>query len=353
MSDYSALDRTLHRIILGPAAMGEILGDIDAGFSRGAVPVEAPVFVTGLARAGTTVLMRALHASSAFASLTYADMPMVMAPNLWARISRIGRKERVLRERAHGDGVMVDFDAPEALEEVFWRTHAGRDYIRPDGLVPHQPDADMVAAYRGWIGRICHRYGKVRYLAKNNNLLLRLAPLAAALPQAVFLVPVRDPLAQAASLRAQHARFAHADRFTADYMRWLVHHEFGPDQRPYVLPGQPVPDGPRDRIDYWLTLWLAAYGWIEAAMSARPEQIRPVVYEALGRDPEAWSAVARLAGLPPTPPAVPFRPVVSSAEGEEDADPALLERARSLYAALAARAAAPAVTSSAAPPRQT
>lgn len=340
MSDYSALDRMLHRIVLGSAAMGEMLGDLDAGFARGAAPARTPVFVTGLARAGTTVLMRALHDLGDFASLTYADMPMVMAPNFWARISRTGRKARVARERAHGDGVMVDFDAPEALEEVFWRSHAGRAYIRPDGLVPHVPDADMLAAYRAWLARICHRYGKPRYLAKNNNLMLRLGPLARALPDAVFLVPVREPLAQAESLRAQHARFAGADRFTRDYMRWLVHHEFGPDQRPYRLPGQPVPEGPRERVDYWLTLWLAAYGWLEAAMAAAPDRIRPVIYEALGRDPGAWERVARLAGLPPAPPSVPFRMPSATPVGEAAADPALLARARALYGALADRAAA-------------
>ena len=40
-----------------------------------------PVFVCGLARAGTTVFMRLLHASGAFASPTYRDMPFPLAPN--------------------------------------------------------------------------------------------------------------------------------------------------------------------------------------------------------------------------------------------------------------------------------
>ena len=155
MSDYSALDRVLHRIVLGGSAMGEILGDIDAALvGKAAAPVRDPVFVTGLARAGTTVLRRALHDSGQFASLTYADMPMVMAPNLWAKITGASRKERVAVERAHGDGVMVDVDAPEALEEVFWRSHCGRAYIRPDGLVPHVPDAETLAAYRAYQGSV-------------------------------------------------------------------------------------------------------------------------------------------------------------------------------------------------------
>jgi len=340
MSDYSTLDKLLHRVVLGAPVLGEMLGDMDGSMARGRRPAEAPVYVTGLARAGTTVLMRALHGSDAFASLTYADMPMVMAPNLWAKLSRRARTEGVARERAHGDGVMVDFDAPEALEEVFWRTHCGRDYIRPDALVPHTPDAETLDAYRDYIARVCHRYGRPRYLAKNNNLMLRLLPMVRALPDARFLVPVRDPLAQARSLRDQHARFQDSDAFTRSYMTWLVHHEFGADQRPFRLPDQPEPTGDRDRIGYWLMLWVACYGYladrIDAARAAGQDTVLPVIYERLGTDPGAWPRVAAFAGIAPG--AEPgFRPAPPPGD-DPDADPDLLARARALYGRLAAQA---------------
>ena len=45
------------------------------------------VFITGLARAGTTILLNALYKSNLFASLSYSDMPFVLAPNLWSKIS--------------------------------------------------------------------------------------------------------------------------------------------------------------------------------------------------------------------------------------------------------------------------
>ena len=334
MSDYSALDKVLHRIVLGGSAMGEILGDIDAAMvGKAAAPTRDPVFVTGLARAGTTVLMRALYESGQFASLTYADMPMVMAPNLWAKLTGASRKERVARERAHGDGVMVDFDAPEALEEVFWRSHCGRGYIRADALVPHVPDAETVALYRAYKGRVCHRYGKPRYLAKNNNMMLRLLPLARAMRDARILVPVRDPLAQAQSLMAQHARFGAADPFTRSYMTWLVHHEFGADQRPFRLPGQPEPAGDRGRVDYWLTEWVACYGYLAGQMETAAAEgltsIRPVVYERLGADPAVWAAVADFVGIDAG--ADPgFRPAPPPADPGA-ADPALLAEARAIY----------------------
>ncbi|NBB83643.1 MAG: hypothetical protein GVY28_09590 [Alphaproteobacteria bacterium] len=333
-AEYSALDRTLHKVILGNPMLDEALPALDARIARGAAPVRTPVYVTGLARAGTTVLMRALHGSGQFASLTYADMPFVLAPNLWALLSRAGRKDRTARERAHGDGLVVDFDAPEALEEVFWRTRCGGDYITRTGLVPHDPDAATIAAYRAFQARVCHRHGAARYLAKNNNLMLRLGPLARAMPDARFLVPVRDPIAQAQSLRAQHRRFGAADAFTRDYMRWLVHHEFGPDQRPYRLPGQPVPLGDPDRLEYWLVQWVACYGWLAGIIAAAPGNIRPVIYERL--DGAVWAEICAFTGLPADTPAA-FRPAPAPA-APEGLDPDLLAQARALYADLAAQA---------------
>ncbi|VFN06181.1 MAG: hypothetical protein BECKG1743F_GA0114225_111872, partial [Candidatus Kentron sp. G] len=131
MQDYSKLDRLLHRIVLGVPAVGEMLFDIErALFMDGPLGKNTTtnqtgqtVFVTGLARAGTTVLMRALYGSGEFASLTYSDMPFVMAPNLWYRISRRNKKERIKSERAHGDRIQVDFDSPEVLRPSKFEGH--------------------------------------------------------------------------------------------------------------------------------------------------------------------------------------------------------------------------------------
>src|SRR3546814_15140574 len=57
-------------------------------------------------------------------------MPMVMAPLLWSRISGAFRLDGHRQERAHGDGVLIDFDSPEALEEVLWRAFWPAKYTR-------------------------------------------------------------------------------------------------------------------------------------------------------------------------------------------------------------------------------
>ena len=69
------------------------------------------------------MLLNALHKSNLFASLSYSDMPFVLAPNLWSKIS-FNKRYSELKERAHGDGIKVSTESPEAFEEVFWKTFA-------------------------------------------------------------------------------------------------------------------------------------------------------------------------------------------------------------------------------------
>ena len=217
----------------------EVLHDMERGAFLKSAPIDEGrhVFVTGLARAGTTILMREIYASGEFGSLTYADMPFVLAPNFWHGISAKSRKAGVKAERAHGDGIEVDFHSPEALDEVYWRVFSGGDYILPDRLVPHSPDDEILAGYRDFIRLVLRRTGKTRYLSKNNNNLLRLDSLAKAFPDSVILIPVRDPRDHALSLLNQHNRFLDSDAFTRDYMGWLGHHEFGATHRPFAWDG--------------------------------------------------------------------------------------------------------------------
>ena len=206
VADYSLLDRVLHRLALGSTALAELSFDLEKQFARPSAQRRDAVYVTGLARAGTTALMRALHDNGQFASLTYDDMPFLLAPNLWAKLSGIDKRQRILQERAHGDGVQVDFDSPEALEGVFWRMQCGGDYIKPAFLQPHELSRPTLVQLGHYQSLVCRRYGRERYLAKNNNLMLRLSSMAAQQPDTTFLVVFRDPLAQARSLLQQHKR---------------------------------------------------------------------------------------------------------------------------------------------------
>ncbi|MEM6534636.1 MAG: sulfotransferase [Pseudomonadota bacterium] len=335
MSDYSFLERLSHRLALGNASLGEVLMDLESSLS--APPPNGferrhHVFVSGLARAGTTALMRALHASDQFASLTYRDMPFVLAPNLGQRF-RLGRGQgEDLRERAHGDGVMVNIDSPEALEEPFWRSFCGRDYIKSDRLVPHLVEVATLQKYRTFVGHVLSRYERARYLAKNNNAMLRLPALIKALPNATIVIPFRDPVAQSISLHRQHARFAEGhDAFTGEYMRLLGHHEFGPDHRPFVLGGQ-RPAGTPDSVNYWLSAWVLAYAHMLKQATDRPACI-PVAYEQIcAPDRKTWTRLSHKLAINPGVGAFNEAP---PREPAGEIDPALLRQARHIYQKLA------------------
>ncbi len=301
MSDYSFSDRLLHRLALASLMRAEMVHDIERGMFLKAAPADDGnhVFVCGLARAGTTILMREIHGSGAFGSLTYADMPFVLAPNLWRKMSGRGTEAGEKKERAHGDGIAVDYHSPEALDEVYWRIFAGEHYILKDRLIPHKPKKDLIAGYRDLIRLVLLRTGKARYLSKNNNMILRLPALAKAMPQALFLLPVRDPVSHALSLLGQHRRFRQADSFTQHYMQWLGHHEFGATHRPFVW-GEEQVTGDPDTPDYWLARWVSAHRALLAA-AQEGQNVLLIPSDDLARDPSLWPTIARRIGIDAAP----------------------------------------------------
>ena len=177
-----------------------------------------------------------------------------------------------------------------------------------------------------------------RHLSKNNNNILRLRTIAAILPEATILIPVRDPLDHAVSLMKQHANFIRQqarDRFVRDYMTFLVHHEFGLDHRPFRFSDEGMaalrslePDTP----DYWLELWCQAHVWLERTA---PGQAVFVPYEDLCRDPVVWQGIARLCGISTDGNEESL--VMAAPSGENPACQPRLDRARALYSRLRER----------------
>ena len=82
---------------------------------------ERPVFITALPRAGTPLLLECFASVPEFASHCYRDMPFVPIPCLWNRFSSNFQQAMESQERAHGDGMQIIPDSPEALEEVSWK----------------------------------------------------------------------------------------------------------------------------------------------------------------------------------------------------------------------------------------
>jgi len=276
MNDYGHLARLLHHLMLDSRIVrqftyeidqlvGEVIASRDSNVSAGA---GQHVFICGLARAGTSILLQTLHDSGEFRSLTYRDMPFVLAPRLWSKTKLRRGVPASNRERAHADGLTVSFDSPEAFEEVFWMTFSGEHYLRPDHLKDHEADEQLLTLFRRYIAAILApvlRGKNTRYLSKNNNNILRLTTLRRAFPDATILIPFRHPIDHAQSLCHQHHLFCklhEKDKFALRYMSWLGHYEFGLDHRPLKFSNSTASHDQGDSGDlptYWLKYWTVIY----------------------------------------------------------------------------------------------
>ena len=218
MNNYSWLEQKLHKFALSSQFMREATFDFESNNSSSFSSTGDHIFITGLARAGTTILLNALYKSNVFASLSYADMPFVLAPNLWSKIS-FRNKDLELKERAHGDGIKVSTESPEAFEEVFWKTFA-------------EEDDELEEKFRVYVGNILHKNKKERYLSKNNQNIKRINLINSFFSNSKILIPFREPIQHAYSLLTQHKRFieySKNDKFISKYMKWIGHTEFGPN----------------------------------------------------------------------------------------------------------------------------
>ncbi len=163
--DYSFLDRVLHRLALHYTPIADVSFDLDQASVHADVSdvrSRKHVFVSGLARAGTTLLMRTFHATGRFRSLTHRDMPFVLAPNLWRRMSRVSQRDLARAERAHGDNVLVDADSPESLDEVFWRIFAGNEYLEREQRRRTRPPEELIEKYVRYVSAILAASGLKR-----------------------------------------------------------------------------------------------------------------------------------------------------------------------------------------------
>ena len=343
-SAYSFLDRLLHRLALQSLSVAEMSFDLDQKMVQtdpDEIRSQRHVFVSGLARAGTTVLMRRFFDTGLYRSLTYRDMPFVLAPNLWRRVTSISKQEIKDVERAHGDNLLVNLDSPESLDEVFWRIFSGNEYIKKDYLKPHEPSHEVVENYVRYVNAILSPNSPHdrRYLSKNNNNILRLGSIHRAFPNALILIPFREPLQHANSLLRQHQHFSKLQaesHFTLSYMTWLGHHEFGLDHRPFRMGSIAPTQLATDSLDYWLLLWCQTYSWLEKSM---PTSALFTCYEDLCKNDDNWLRLATLADIPADHgTGSPFK--LSSRPIDAEIDQSIADQASEIYSRLVNQARA-------------
>ncbi|MFP3943701.1 MAG: sulfotransferase [Alphaproteobacteria bacterium] len=273
------------------------------------VAIDRPVYVCGLARSGTTILLETLSRHSRTASHCYGDYPFTFTPFWWNwLLARMPQEKTAPQERIHKDGILVTAESPEALEESLWMAFFPHlhDPHADNRLTEDTENPVFERFYRAHIRKLLLARGRSRYLAKGNYNLTRIPWLLKLFPDARFVVPVRDPVWHIASLMKQHRLFCDAERKTPallDHMRRVGHFEFGLDWRP-VNPGdtagmQRVLDlwNSGQEVRGWAAYWALIHRYVAAVAEVIPA-VHLVRYEDLCTRPnECVAAMLKHCGL--------------------------------------------------------
>ncbi len=272
----------------------QILGDLEyrAGADRlEACEIRMPVFLCGLPRSGSTILLECLARAPEVATNRYRDFPFPWIPLTWSRFQDRFGHSRPPAERILGDGIEITRESPEAMEEPLWETvlpnlhHPRRGHV----LDPELASPELERALQQHMRKILWLRGGSRYVSKGHYNSTRIAWLAHRFPDARFIVPVRHPAVQVASLAATHQRLldeADANGRIGNMLRAAGHYEFGPHRAPVnVQPYGAGIDEPADTgaAGFYAGQWAAVYHhlWTVAAQPALGDRILFVRHEAL------------------------------------------------------------------------
>ncbi len=261
------------------------LGNIESRYLAdrlAAIRVERPIYIAGLARSGTTILLEIVASHPEIATHQFRDFPPIFTPFAWNWwLNHIPLKQTEPVERAHADGIFVTPESPEAMEEMLWMAYFPHvhDPRCSNVLDASVSNPEFESFYRDHIKKLILARGGKRYASKENYNITRLEYLKKLFPDARFVVPIRHPAAHIASLIKQHRLFAEAHyrqpRALAHFRR-VGHFEFGADLRP-------INTGDSGRVEElqelwaqgketrgWARYWAMIYGFVADRLDAQP-----------------------------------------------------------------------------------
>lgn len=240
----TAADHALVQASRRLAPLLRFLGALEEDFCHAqleALRIEKPVFVAGLARSGTTMMLELLSQADGVATHRYRDFPFLFAPLAWSWLQeRLAPGAAAPVERPHRDRIEITRESAEAFEEPLWQAFfpAAHDPGRCHVLGPETRHPRFEAFFAAHLRKILWLRGGTRYVSKGNYNVARIGYLARLFPDARFVVPVREPLAHVHSLARQHelfCRYAAQDARVPPYLEAAGHYEFGPQRRPINL----------------------------------------------------------------------------------------------------------------------
>ncbi|ABS63275.1 conserved hypothetical protein [Parvibaculum lavamentivorans DS-1] len=265
------------------------------------IPVTSPVWVSGLARSGSTVLLELLAEHPQVATQRYRDFPPLFTPILWNKlVDYMPFKDDKPAERAHKDGIYVTSESPEAFEEPIWMNFFPHLHKRvwDETFSGDDGHPEFEEFLRAHIRKLLFVRDGQRYLAKANYNTTRLEYLLKMFPDARFVVPVRGPIWHIASLMKQHKLFVQGEVNHPEARAHLAragHFEFGLDRMPINCGNESAAAeiaglwAEGKEAEGWALQWAEVYGYLAERFEANPalaEAALVVRYEDLCEKPD-------------------------------------------------------------------
>ena len=190
------------------------LGDFESWLLKtelASTPIKKPIYITSLARSGTTIITEILSKAENVCSHTYGDFPGVFTP-YWKNYLRQKKKflEGKKVERTHGDRIMINNDSPDAFEEVLWMYFFPQIHQNSTTKIDFHKNNDFVKYYKDNIKKHLLVKNKKQYIAKANYNISRIESILKIFPDAKFIIPIRHPINHIASLVKQHNIYLNA-----------------------------------------------------------------------------------------------------------------------------------------------
>lgn len=270
MYKYSNLEKILNKQFLGNTEISQFLFNRNI-YNKKQINIKK-IFITGLARSGSTALLNQIFQHKQIASIQYKHMPFVLSPYLSNFVDKFifSNNKEIEKERIHGDNIFISQSSPECLDEPFW-IKEDINYFKKPLTFKKSLKSISLLGYKNFLNKHCFYQGKKVIVIKNNNNHIRLIQLSEYFKNSLFLVLFRHPIYQASSLLNTHKRITKLqkkDGYILEYMNLIGHREFGFNQTYFKYDETSLNalqiNAPKGNLtfEYWLQSWINCYGWL-------------------------------------------------------------------------------------------
>ncbi|MGD9382215.1 MAG: sulfotransferase [Candidatus Thorarchaeota archaeon] len=247
-----------------------------------AYSVDRPIYVTGMARAGTTITLEMLSRHPNMATHRYLHMVLPYTPHFIQLAAKVLPLMKSPVERLHKDRMLVTRDSPEAVEEILWQRFFSSivDESQSNILDSSTRHPEFEGFYREHIRKLLFDQNATRYAAKNNYNVSRMEYLQRLFPDVRFIIVVRNPFDHIASLAKQDIilrNLEYADPRLLDWTKIIGHREFGSARICINLGSSETVEkirklwtSPETYVQGWAIYWNAVYAYVHDMLESNP-----------------------------------------------------------------------------------